>query len=173
MFGLPFVIFRPHNVYGERQNLGDRYRNVVGIFMNQIMRGEPMTIFGDGSQTRAFSHVSDVAPVIAASIDEPAAIGQVFNVGADQPITVNDLAGHVARAMGVEPSVRHLPARHEVPDAVAAHGKAKRAFNLGAPLAIEAGLARMAAWARAHGSRSSQPFSGIEIQRGLPPHWVK
>ena len=48
-------IFRPHNVYGEHQNIGDRYRNVIGIFMNQIMQGEPMTIFGDGSQTRAFS----------------------------------------------------------------------------------------------------------------------
>ena len=48
MFGLDYVIFRPHNVYGERQNIGDRYRNVIGIFMNQIMRGEPMTIFGDG-----------------------------------------------------------------------------------------------------------------------------
>src|SRR5215831_13384045 len=55
MFGLNHVIFRPHNVYGENQNLGDRYRNVIGIFMNQAMQGQPMTIFGDGSQTRAFS----------------------------------------------------------------------------------------------------------------------
>ena len=47
MFGLPFVVFRPHNVYGERQNIGDRYRNVVAIFMNQVMSGKPMTIFGD------------------------------------------------------------------------------------------------------------------------------
>jgi UDP-glucose 4-epimerase len=53
MFGLPFVVFRPHNVYGERQNIGDRYRNVVGIFMNQALRGEPMTIFGDGSRGRS------------------------------------------------------------------------------------------------------------------------
>src|SRR5580658_3109311 len=65
MFGLNYVIFRPHNVYGEYQNLGDRYRNVVGIFMNQIMQGKPMTIFGDGKQTRAFSYIDDVAPAIA------------------------------------------------------------------------------------------------------------
>ena len=57
MFGLDYVIFRPHNVYGERQNIGDRYRNVVGIFMNQIMQGQPMTIFGDGEQTRAFTYI--------------------------------------------------------------------------------------------------------------------
>ncbi|MCI0520595.1 MAG: NAD-dependent epimerase/dehydratase family protein, partial [Chloroflexi bacterium] len=60
MFGLDYVIFRPHNVYGERQNIGDKYRNVVGIFMNQILQGKPMTIFGDGSQTRAFSYIGDV-----------------------------------------------------------------------------------------------------------------
>ena len=58
MFGLEYVIFRPHNVYGERQNIADRYRNVVGIFMNQILNGEPMTVFGDGYQQRAASHMS-------------------------------------------------------------------------------------------------------------------
>ncbi len=67
MFGLDYVIFRPHNVYGERQNIGDKYRNVVGIFMNQILQGKPMTVFGDGTQTRAFSYIGDVAPVIAES----------------------------------------------------------------------------------------------------------
>ena len=60
MFGLEYTIFRPHNVYGEKQNIGDRYRNVVGIFINQILKGEPMTIFGDGLQQRAFTHVGDV-----------------------------------------------------------------------------------------------------------------
>src|SRR5262249_27124532 len=59
MFGLNYIIFRPHNVYGEHQNIGDRYRNVIGIFMNQIMRGQPLTIFGDGSQTRAFTYIDD------------------------------------------------------------------------------------------------------------------
>jgi UDP-glucose 4-epimerase len=84
LWGLDVTVFRPHNVYGEHQNLGDRYRNVIGIFMNQLLRGEPMTIFGDGSQTRAFSHVDDVAPVIAGSVDVPAARNATFNVGADE-----------------------------------------------------------------------------------------
>src|SRR5690606_2734125 len=78
MFGLPSIIFRPHNVYGEGQNIADRYRNVVGIFMNQIQRGEPLTIFGDGTQTRAFSYIADVAPVIASCIEKPEAYNQVF-----------------------------------------------------------------------------------------------
>ena len=97
-FGLDFVVFRPHNVYGEGQNIGDRYRNVIAIFMSQLLKGEPMTIFGDGEQTRAFTHVADVTPLIARSVERPAVWNQVFNVGADAPCTVNRLAAAVARA---------------------------------------------------------------------------
>ena len=108
MFGLKFVIFRPHNVYGERQNIGDRYRNVAGIFMNQLMKNEPMTIFGDGEQTRAFSYISDVAPIIAEAPHVPRALNQVFNVGADTPHSVNALAEYVAKAMDCPIDLIHL-----------------------------------------------------------------
>ena len=115
MFGLDYVIFRPHNVYGEFQNIGDRYRNVVGIFMNQSMHGEPLTVFGDGEQTRAFSYIGDVAPYIAASVDVPAACNEVFNIGADQPFSVNELAEARGRGDGGRRrTIRHLPARNEV-----------------------------------------------------------
>ncbi len=171
MFGLPCIVFRPHNVYGERQNLGDPYRNVVGIFMNQIMRDEPMTIFGDGEQTRAFSHVGDVAPMIARAVRHPDAFGRVFNVGADRACTVNELAHAVAAAMGVEPRIRRLPARHEVTHAFALHERAHSTFGATATVTLEDGLARMAAWARRHGSRSGTPFREIEIAKGLPPSW--
>ena len=172
MFGLPYIVFRPHNVYGERQSLGDRYRNVVGIFMNQIMRGEPMSIFGDGTQTRAFSHVSDVAPLIATSIETPGAYGRVFNVGADHVCSVNELAATVARAMGVEPVVQHLPPRHEVPHAVARHDKIEQVFGTRTGVPLEEGIRRMAEWARTHGSRESSRFASIEIAKNLPPSWT-
>ena len=107
MFGLDYVVFRPHNVYGERQNIGDRYRNVVGIFMNQILQGKPMRVFGDGSQSRAFSYIGDLAPIMAAAIETPAARNQVFNIGADTPTTVGALAAAAAHAMGVD--ARHPP----------------------------------------------------------------
>ena len=65
MFGLDYVIFRPHNVIGPRQNLCDPYRNVAAIFMNQLLHGKPMTIFGDRKQQRAFSYIADIIPTIA------------------------------------------------------------------------------------------------------------
>lgn len=171
-FGLPFVIFRPHNVYGERQNIGDRYRNVIGIFMNQLMRGEPMTVFGDGAQTRAFTYVGDVAPVIAEAGFRPRAFGQVFNVGADTPYTVRHLAERVAAAMGVEPRLRFLPARNEVEHAYSSHEKVRAFFDCPPETPLDVGLRRMAAWAREAGARTSQPFREIEIPRGLPPAWT-
>src|ERR1043166_5500447 len=123
MFGLDSVVFRPHNVYGAHQNLGDRYRNVIGIFMKQIMAHEPLTVFGDGTQTRAFSYIDDVAPHIARSVYVPAARGQVINIGADIPYSVNELTGVVGGAFGVRPTVRHLPARNEVAHAYSDHAK--------------------------------------------------
>src|ERR1700688_4430385 len=126
MFGLDYVIFRPHNVYGERQNIGDRYRNVVGIFMNQLLRGEPMSIFGDGTQMRAFTHISDVAPIIAASVDCPSARNQVFNVGTDLPYSISDMATVVSEAMGAKTELLHLDPRNEVRIAFSDHSKAER-----------------------------------------------
>lgn len=172
MFGLPYVVFRPHNVYGERQNIADRYRNVIGIFMNQVMRGEPMTIFGDGLQTRAFSHVDDVAPVIARAPLVVAARQQIFNVGADKPYSVLELAEEVASAFGVAPSIAHLPARNEVVHAFASHEKARSVFSPPDPVPLRDGIARMARWARARGSFTPVTFGDIEVARGLPPSWA-
>jgi len=171
MFGLDYVIFRPHNVYGENQNIGDRYRNVIGIFMNQIMQGQPMTIFGDGEQTRAFSYIDDVAPTIANSVNVPAAYNEIFNIGADQPYTVNYLAKVVAQAFGVAPEIRYLPARNEVVDAYSDHSKARRVFGQGTGLPLEEGVARMARWARQVGARQSSTFKEVEVLRNMPPSW--
>ena len=174
MFGLNHVVFRPHNVYGENQNLGDRYRNVIGIFMNQIMQGQPMTIFGDGAQTRAFSFIDDVAPVIAASVTRPDAYNQVFNVGADKPYSVAELANVVARAMGVPPQIKKLEARNEVVHAYSAHDKVRKHFgDLIKNIPLEEGVNRMAAWARKTGVRQGQTFEGIEVAKNMPPAWAK
>lgn len=171
MFGMDYVIFRPHNVYGERQNIADRYRNVVGIFMNQLLKGEPMTIFGDGAQQRAFTHISDVAPSIATCIQYRAARNQVFNVGADVPYTVNELARVVARAMGAECRVSHLPPRNEVKVAFSDHSKVERIFGKQVKTTLEDGIQAMAEWVKQHGARESCVFENIEIAKNMPPTW--
>jgi UDP-glucose 4-epimerase len=174
MFGLDYTIFRPHNVYGELQNSADPYRNVIGIFMNQVMSGRPMTIFGDGLQTRAFTHIDDVAPIIARSIDVPAAANEVFNVGADTPYTVLDLAHAVAAAFGVtEPEIDFLPARKEVVHAFSDHAKLHRVFGKEPTVPLEEGLRRMADWARETGVREPIRFESVEVLRNLPPSWAE
>jgi UDP-glucose 4-epimerase len=173
MFGLNHVIFRPHNVYGEFQNIGDRYRNVIGIFMNQLMQGQPMTIFGDGKQTRAFSYIDDVAPVIAASISRPESYNQIFNVGADKPYSVIELATVVAKAMAAQSQIKHLEARNEVVHAWSAHAKVQKFFgDLIKNVSLEEGVGRMVAWAKKAGARQGRPFEGIEVRKNLPPSWA-
>lgn len=173
MFGLDYVIFRPHNVYGEKQNIGDRYRNVLGIFINQIMQGEPLSIFGDGEQSRAFSYVGDIVGPLADAPTIEAALGQTFNVGADQPYTVNDLADIVRTEMGVpdHPIVHHAE-RNEVKHAFSDHSKSHRVFGERDTLSLPDGVRRMCDWGKAHGPRVTPKFAGIEIERNLPPSWA-
>lgn len=171
MFGLNSIVFRPHNVYGERQHIGDRYRNVIGIFMNQSMVGQPMTIFGDGNQTRGFSYIGDVAPLMARSVNNPAAYNQTFNVGADEPTSLNELAALVANAMGVPKNIRYVEARKEVLHAVADHSKVADVFDYHPKWPLAEGLNRMARWAISVGPRKPTTFKDIEVLENLPPSW--
>jgi UDP-glucose 4-epimerase len=174
MFGLNYIIFRPHNVYGERQNIGDPYRNVVGIFMNQIMQGKKLTIFGDGLQTRAFSHIDDVAPVIAKSIEHKEAYNQIFNIGADTPFTVKELASLICEAFSVKEQVEFLEARNEVVHAYSDHAKVHRYFgNLIKNIPLRDGIGRMVKEARLKGPRQGSKFENIEVERNMPPSWKK
>jgi UDP-glucose 4-epimerase len=171
MFGLDYVIFRPHNVYGERQNIADRYRNVIGIFMNQVLQGRPMTVFGDGMQTRAFSHVDDVAPVIARAPLVPSARNRVFNIGADTPYTIIHLAHTVAAVLDRPCKVTHLPPRNEVVHAFSDHRRLRDVFTPPAPVELTAGLERMAAWVKARGPAAAVTFKDIEVRDRLPAGW--
>jgi UDP-glucose 4-epimerase len=159
-------------VYGEKQNIADRYRNVVGIFMNQALMGKPMTVFGDGSQTRVFSYIDDVAPIIARAPLVPKAYQKTFNIGADQPCTVILLAEKVAAALGVAHKIIHLPPRNEVLHAFASHDRLRQVFNPSEPVPLEAGLRRMSDWVRQSGPRPPVRFGNIEVRRELPPSWL-
>ena len=173
MFGLNYIIFRPHNVYGEYQNIGDKYRNFIGIFMNQLLQGKSLTIFGDGTQTRAFSYIDDVAPHIANSVNISAAYNEIFNIGGDQNYTVNELANSVMDALNLKQNISYQPARNEVLNAYSDHSKAKKVFNLNENnfISLKDGVQKMAKWVALVGARSSGYFENIEIKEKLPPIW--
>jgi UDP-glucose 4-epimerase len=173
LFGLNYIIFRPHNVYGERQNIGDKYRNVIGIFMNQIMNGEPLTIFGDGEQTRAFTYIKDVAPIMANSIFVKRAYNQIFNVGSDNQNSVNKMAKEVTRAMGINHKAKYVAEREEVKHAYCSHKKIKEVLNFKAQYTLSEGLKIMAEWAKKHGARKGKKFKHIEIRKNLPSVWLE
>lgn len=173
MFGLDYTIFRPHNVYGERQNIGDKYRNVIGIFMNQIMQKKQLTIFGDGKQTRAFSYIGDMSFEIANSINIDEAKNQIFNVGADKEYSVNELAQAVSDAMDSELEIKHVEARNEVVHAWADHSKFNNVLKPIRQTSLEEGIKKMAEWAKKNGVQKTSIFKNIEITENLPPVWLE
>ncbi len=171
LFGLPWIIFRPHNVYGERQNLSDPYRNVIGIFMRQATLGQPCSVFGDGRQTRAFSYIADVAPAIAGAVNAPGAYDQVFNIGADRSCSILEAAELVQSAVGRRVGIEWLPARTEASHVVCDHRKLRSTLRCPLPTPLEDGVRRMAEWARTLEIAPPRSICGIEIPQNLPPSW--
>lgn len=174
LFGLEYTIFRPHNVYGPRQNLNDGYRNVIGIFMRQCLKGEELTVYGDGTQTRQFSYIGDVAPYIAQSVEHPRAVNQTYNIGSDRFSSILYLANRVGEAMDGYQGITFLPERHEARDVRLDHQKFRNEFETGLPTYLNfGGLKKMAEWAKTQTLREPRAFTQIEIEKGLPEHWRK
>jgi UDP-glucose 4-epimerase len=173
MFGLDYTIFRPHNVYGERQNHGDPYRNVLGIFINNIMKGKPVTIFGDGKQTRAFTYIDDVAPYIARSVEIEKTKNEIYNIGADKPYTVLELAEAIGEAMKARSKIKFLPPRNEVVHAYSDHAKIRKAFSIKNTTDLATGIKKMAAWSKKRGPMDPKKFDNVEIMKNMPASWKK
>ena len=126
LWGLETVIFRYFNVYGERQPLKGQYAPVIGIFLRQKNAGQKMTIVGDGSQTRDFTHVSDVvqANILAAKSSNKDIFGEIFNVGTGKNHSILDIAKLI------EGDYEFLPARHgEAQDTLADINKISQQLN--------------------------------------------
>lgn len=175
--GIEYVIFRPHNVFGEGQALNDRYRNAIAIFMNRIMREEPIQIYGDGRQQRAFSYIEDSLPSYIRAMDCPT--GHIFNIGNDFPRTVNEIARYTMEAMGVDFKtypVENLPDRHgEVKSAYMSHQKAKEMLGFDRHTYVMDGLLKMASWAKQQGPQEWREGDPIELpdSKLLPKNWRK
>jgi UDP-glucose 4-epimerase len=104
---LPVIIARLFNTVGPRQT--GRYGMVIPRFVGQALRNDPITVYGDGSQTRTFTYVGDVVQGIMALIDEPGAVGEIFNVGGEEEITIETLALKVKTITGSSSRIEHIP----------------------------------------------------------------
>jgi UDP-glucose 4-epimerase len=181
--GFRYTIIRPHNVYGPRQNLSDPYRNVIAIWINALMNDKPFWIYGDGRQKRAYTYITDYTPyVIRAGLSKRCA-GEIFNIGPQEEISLNGLAGLVLREFfGADRAVpKYLKPRHwrpgrplEVANAWSSQEKARRWLGVRTATPIREGVRRMVAWALTMGP---QPFAylkhGLELVTGAPPTWTR
>ena len=147
LYDMEVVCLRYFNVYGPNQRF-DAYGNVIPIFGFQMLRGEPVTIFGDGEQTRDFVNVSDVVQANVKAAMAPGLSG-AFNIGSGTRISINDLVERMKAASGLNPVVRHGPPRAgDVQDSLADIGAARRAFGFEPAATLEEGLPEYMRWAR-------------------------
>lgn len=172
-FGLNSVIFRPHNLIGTRQNMADSTRNVASIFIRQALSGQPLPIFGDGTQTRAWSPIEKVAKVIAASIDRPKIWNHTYNIGGDQVMTVDRLADLIIDMTGSIAGKIYLPDRNEVKHAYSNHQRARTAFPdfLNEEINPAYCISEMIEEARKQPFLPLQSLPAIEIHKNLPEIW--
>ena len=169
--GLDWCIIRPHNVYGVKQNIWDKYRNVLGIWMFQHMNGEPMTIFGDGEQTRAFSFIDDsLEPLWNAAI-EPLASKQIINLGGIKDYSINEANAILRNIIGGE--VVYKEARHEVKHSIPTWQKSVDILNFRHETDLQEGLQKMWNWAKEQPQRDRFIWPSYELDKGLYSFWQR
>lgn len=165
-----YVLLRPHNVYGPRQNMADPYRNVVAIFINRLLRNKPFYIYGDGNQKRAFSYIDDVTPAIAKAGFEKAADHQIINIGPQKEFTINYLAEMILKLFKSKLKPIYLPPRpKEVKEAYCSYQKAEKILGFKETLSLEEGVARMVDWAKKTGYKMPKYLKSVELDSSMLP----
>jgi len=172
MFGLNYTILRPHNVYGPKQNLADKYRNVVSIFLRAAIKNKPINIFGDGNQIRCWTYIDDLIPQFEQCLDEK--ISGVYNIGSSNPNTVNELA-KIVKQIFPKVRIKYHPARQEVFNAQSCHHKAIDEFGE-CKTPLKDGIDLFLEWINNNRyllDIKTKKFKNIEIEEGLPDVWKK
>ena len=169
--GLDWCIIRPHNVYGVKQNIWDKYRNVLGIWMFQHLNGEPMTIFGDGEQTRAFSFIDDSLEPLWNSAIRPEASKEIINLGGIEEISIKDAAQTLKEVIGTTLGVVHLEPRHEVKHSIPTFQKSIDILGFGYKTSLKEGLTQMWEWAQKQPMRERFVWPSYELEKGIYSFW--
>ena len=171
-FGLRYNIVRPHNVLGIYQNIWDRYRNVIGIFIRKTLNGQPILVYGDGEQTRAFSDIKYyMEPFDRLLTDE--FDGELFNIGADKYFTLNQVAETVqtiGKKYGYDVPIDHGEPRHEVKHAYCDHTKAKTMLEFRDGTQLEELIESLFVWAMNEPNRKVKNIE-YEITDGIYDYW--
>ena len=168
--GLDWCILRPHNVYGIKQNIWDKYRNVLGIWMYQYMNDEHLTIFGDGLQTRAFSFIDDSLESIWNAATLPHASKQLINVGGKTHTTIKEACEIVQRVVGGG-NIVFKEARHEVKNAYVTWKKSVDLLGYDEKHTLEQGITEMWNWAKTQPNRKRFEWNQFELDKGVYSYW--
>ena len=170
--GLDWCIIRPHNVYGIKQNIWDKYRNVLGIWMHQHLNEKPMTIYGDGNQTRSFSYIDDcLEPLWKAAIDDRAS-KQIINLGGTKYYTINESNKILREVIGGGEFI-HLEPRHEVKDAHPTWEKSVKLLDYEDKTSLKDGLSEMWKWAKDQPMKEQFIWENYELEKGIYSFWKK
>ena len=169
--GLPYTIVRPHNFYGQNQNIWDKYRNVLGIWMYQIINDMQPTIFGDGEQKRAFSYVDDsIIPFWNAS-QRDECIGEIINLGGIKEYTINEACDILLKVTGTPLTKNYLEARHEAKHAWSTWEKSVKLLDFDHKIDLEEGLTKMWKWAQTQPNRKRFFWGDYELNKGIYDYW--
>ena len=170
-FGLRYNIVRPHNVLGIYQNIWDRYRNVIGIFIRKTLNRQPILVYGDGEQTRAFSDIKYYMEPFDRLLTD--CDNETFNIGADKYFSINEAAEtvkNVAVKYGYNATIEHAEARHEVKHAYCDHTKAKSLLNFSDQTELEPLIDSMFEWAVKQPNRKVKDME-YEVTKDSYDYW--
>ena len=170
---MDWTIIRPHNVYGIKQNIWDKYRNVLGIWMFQYLNGLPISIFGDGTQTRAFSFIDDsLEPLWNAAVRKSAS-KQIINLGGIEEISINEAADTLQKVIGEKLNIEFFEARHEVKHSIPTYKKSIDILDFKNNTSLEQGLKIMWDWAKKQPHRERFIWPSYELDKGIYTYWKK
>lgn len=170
--GLEYCIIRPHNVYGQNQNIWDKYRNVLGIWMFQKLNDQPFTVFGEGKQMRAFSYIDDILKPLWVAATADSAKNQIINLGGIEETSIIDAARLLADIVGGS-EIQFLEQRHEVMYAFPTYQKSIDCLGYQQQTGLKEGLEKMWSWALTLPRRERFVWDTYEIEKGLYAYWRK
>lgn len=172
-FGLEYCIIVPHNIYGRYQNIWDPYRNVLGIWMYQSLNNQPITVYGDGEQTRAFTYVDDILPCLWNAGVDSRARNQRINLGGKKEISLNVAAQLVKEITGTSQEIIHLEPRHEVKHAWCTWEKSVELLDYEERLTLKEGLQDMWEWAQHQPVRPKTYWKSYELEKNIYSYWKR